>query len=41
MLPGENYEAILETTAVSMQSSTNTLMASQMILTLVLSVSLK
>ena len=41
MLPGENFEAILETTATSMNSSTNSLMAGQMILTLVLSVSLK
>ena len=41
MLPGENIEAILETTSASMKFSTNSLMASQIILTLVLSVSLK
>ena len=41
MLPGEEYEATLDTAQESIESTANTLVTGQIILTLVLSVSLK
>ena len=41
LLPGEEFEATLDTTEESIEGATNTLMTGQIIATLALSVSLK
>ena len=41
MFPGEDYVMVLETTKTSMERATNTFVVAQIILTLLLSVSLK
>ena len=41
LIPGEEYEAVMDTAQGSIESTANTLMTGQLIMTLVLSVSLK
>ena len=41
LIPGEEYEAAMETAKSSVENTANTLMTGQLIMTLVLSVSLK